>query len=198
MTPPRIVVEPALEPVSLDELKQHLRITGDEDDLLLDAYIRGARRHIETRLGRTIHATTWEVNLERWTARPTALPMATPLLEIQWIRYRTEEDQTLTVDPSIYTADLYSIPGRVRLAPHQSWPSDALWPMAPITIRYRAGMTGSPPTDAPEQVRIAMLLLIGSWYENREALVVHPGISAAVTLPTMDALLAPLVVDYAF
>ena len=47
----------------------------------------------------------------------------------------------------------------------------------PITIRYQAGYE-----VLPMAVRQAMLLLIGHWYENREAVVVGSAASVDVSL----------------
>ena len=44
---PGIVMQPVIEPVSLDEMKKHLRVDIDDDDELIQAMITAARTHIE-------------------------------------------------------------------------------------------------------------------------------------------------------
>jgi uncharacterized phiE125 gp8 family phage protein len=42
-----LITGPALEPVSLDDAKAHLRLDTDDDDVLVGAAICAARLHVE-------------------------------------------------------------------------------------------------------------------------------------------------------
>ena len=50
----------------------------------------------------------------------------------------------------------------------QTWPSETLRTSDAILIRYIAGY-GATAASVPEEVKLAMLMMIGHFYENREA-----------------------------
>jgi hypothetical protein len=65
-------------------------------------------------------------------------------------------------------------PGRVQLGYGKTWPTTRDHPNS-VTITYTCGhKTGATavPSDVPAGIRQAMLLLIGHWWENREAFTV--------------------------
>ena len=61
--PLQIVTPPANEPVSLLEAKQHLRVDGDDDDLLIGSLIAAARQAAETQTGRQLITARWKLVL---------------------------------------------------------------------------------------------------------------------------------------
>jgi len=65
--------------------------------------------------------------------------------------------------------DSVSQPGRLVLKSGQSWPSATLRPANAIVIRFVAGWASL--GELPLRIKQAMLLLIGHWYENREATI---------------------------
>ena len=54
-----LVSPPALEPVSLDQLREHLRITEPDEDAYLADLLRAARSHVETASGRKLVTQLW-------------------------------------------------------------------------------------------------------------------------------------------
>ena len=50
---------PTVEPVTLGEIKTHLRLTGTEDDYLLPQLVKAARDYVETFTRRAICTQTW-------------------------------------------------------------------------------------------------------------------------------------------
>ena len=56
----RQIVAPAVEPVTLEEFKTHLRFTGDAtEDALLEALITAARQEVEAYTWRQLISQTW-------------------------------------------------------------------------------------------------------------------------------------------
>lgn len=164
------VVEPASEPVTLAEVKLHLRIDGTDEDALLNVLIASARRWFEDITGRTLYATTYEYSLGEWPCGDRiVLPRATTLTSIASLVYFGTDGTPATWDASNYIADTVRMPGALVLAYGNSWPSADLYPVEPIRIRYTAGMaTSSPLTYVPDGIRQTLLLAIGDWYERRE------------------------------
>lgn len=161
---------PAEEPVSLDEAKLHLRVDGDEDDAWINRAISAAREYCEDAQGRAFVSRKLRLSLERWPCgRSIHLPRP-PLQSIEAVTYMPADGTTKTLDPSLYVVDAASEPGAIHLNSDASWPSEKLAPGMPIRIEFRAGYGAAP--SVPERVKQAMLLLVGHWYENREAVVV--------------------------
>ena len=61
--------EPAAEPVTLAEVKNHLRIAHDSENDLLQGLIRAAREDLERATGMALIDQTWRLVLDGWPAR---------------------------------------------------------------------------------------------------------------------------------
>lgn len=117
-----LVTAPLSEPVSIDEVKPHARITDDNSDLVLDSFIAVAREAAEAYMGRGLLTQTWKLVLDGW-ANVTPLPMAAPLQSVTSVTYYDENGTQQTLATSVYAVDAVSRPGTVSLKPDQSWPS---------------------------------------------------------------------------
>jgi uncharacterized phiE125 gp8 family phage protein len=163
-----------VEAVSLAELRQHLRVDDQEETTKLNALGKAARQYYEWRTGRTIHATTLEWVLSDWpSSNRIRLPRATPLVSISSFKYYDENGVETTWAASNYIADTWEEPGNLVLTYGNSWPSVTLYPVAPIRIRYVAGIAvNSPLVEADEDIKIPILMVAAALWENREAEVV--------------------------
>jgi hypothetical protein len=72
-----------------------------------------------------------------------------------------------TVDTDVYFVDTTSLPGRVGLAYEQEWPTDVTAGIGAVQVNYVAGYGAA--SAVPQTIKHAILLLIGHWYVNREA-----------------------------
>ena len=161
----QVVTPPANEPVTLAEVKAHLRITdSDSDDYITNFLIPAAREHTETYTQRALINRTLDVFYDRFRRMELPFP---PLVSVESVKYvdATAVEQTLLT--SVYDVDTVAEPGAVCLASGQSWPIINYQPN-PITIRITAGY-GANASDVPTIIRSAILLLIGHLYENRES-----------------------------
>lgn len=159
-----IVTEPTVEPLTVEEVKLHLRIDYDNEDSWVAAQITSARQLVEDWTGRQMVTATRKVILDAFQCE-TELPRA-PTTAVTGITYVDTDGATQTLSADVYTVDTDSEPGRVYLAYNQSWPSTRTQPKA-VEITYTCGYGG--PCDVPRGLKMAMLLLIGGWYENRES-----------------------------
>jgi len=183
----KIITPVAIEPITLAEVRQHLRLPEDatEDDLLL-GLIKTARVYCENYTRRALAEQTLETYKDRFSgADPIMLPCP-PLLSVVEIGYTDSTGQETILSDSDYLVDTACEPGRVMPAYGTTWPVFTPYPSSPIRIRFVAGYM-----DLPVSIRLALLLLVGHWYENREA----TGTAKDQTAFSVHALLAPYRVE---
>jgi len=168
-----LVESPETEPVSLTEAKLHLRVDGSDEDTLISALIVAARQAAESYTRRAFITQTWRYTCDRLTTAVT-LPHQ-PLQSVTSIAI-----DGVTLAASNYEVDTAS--GRVR--PLSRYAADDI---GGIAITFVSGYGAA--SDVPQAIRQAMLLMVGHWYEHREA-VITGSISSELPL-TARALLAP-------
>lgn len=161
-------VAPAAEPLSLDEVKGNLRLAGvtSEDDLLA-SMIASAREHVEKVCALALLEQTWTLRLDTW-AHVIELPMV-PAASVAAVRYLDGDGVLTTLAPDQYTASLdAAVPhkGTIRPAYGEVWPT-AWEHVDAIEIEYIAGF-GVQAADVPTNIRRAMHMMVGSFYEARE------------------------------
>lgn len=183
-----LVTGPATEPVSKDEAKAHLRVDGTEDDAYITALIVTARMHVEAILRRALITQTWKLVLDSWPSDVVKFAKP-PLASVVSVTYLDENGDSQTFASSNYVVDTASEPGRLTLAKDASWPSDELYPLGAVNIQYSAGYGAD--TDVPQAYKQAMLLIIGHFYENREAVVAAQGANIQELPMGALALLSP-------
>lgn len=164
-----LVTPPAAEPVSLPEAKAHLRVDIADDDALISTLITAAREYCEAFQNRAYITQTWQLWLDAWPeGREIKLPKP-PLQRVNGIRYYGEDGIEYILPSEDYFVDTQSEPGRVVLAPGKSWPGIALRPTNGVVVEFVAGYGNA--TAVPQRVKQAILLLVGHWYEHREAVI---------------------------
>jgi uncharacterized phiE125 gp8 family phage protein len=160
-------VAPTLEPISVSEAKLHLRGIpyGDEDSLIAN-YIAAARAYVESECDIQIMRATWQWTLDRFPPGDTIQFPKPPLAGVSSITYTDTDGVEQTLDPSKYVVDTTSLFGRISLAEGESWPS-TLSQANTVIITFLAGYADR--SSIPPNMRGLLLLIIGHFYENREA-----------------------------
>lgn len=182
-----------VEPVTLDEAKNHMRVTHSDEDSLIDGLIVAARRSVEQFTWRACIDQTWKLTLDEFPPAHRGPHTVTdhhlighhdrsgrihlprpPLLSVTSITYTKEDGTTETFSASKYIVDTAAEPGRIALKDGESWPSDDLQAIAAVEVEYKAGY-GTGADDVPRDLRQAILMLVGHLYEHRETVVVGGG-----------------------
>jgi uncharacterized phiE125 gp8 family phage protein len=185
----RVVTGPAVEPITIDDLKNDLKVDADltEDDALIRALGIAARRVAESIQNRALITQTLELALDEWPCGNTLEIPRPPLQSVTSITYYDEDDTGHTLDPGSYSVDTYSQPGRVVLNADQSWPDEVLRPANGVIVQFVAGY-GDEESEVPETTVQAIRLLVGHWYENREAVSSTGAIPKEVPFGVMSLL----------
>jgi uncharacterized phiE125 gp8 family phage protein len=166
--PSKIYAQPAVEPITLEEAKLHLRIENDDthEDSLIYALIAAACRHCENFLGRALITQTWDFYADSFPLDGCSyleLPYP-PLASVATVKYKDTAGTLQTWDAANYIVDTISEPGRIALAYGVLWPS-TYDEIQAVQIRFVAGygLAGS----VPQQIKNAILLKLTDLYENR-------------------------------
>jgi Phage gp6-like head-tail connector protein len=218
--PVQIVTQPALEPVSLDEAKVHLRVIDSADDDLIANLISTARIHAETICRRALISQQWKMAADRFPS-----PMAGKLNEYwlgqQWglagmggVSQFFPSDRSgygillpfsplISVD-SIKYIDTTGTQQTLALAAYSvdtySEPARIMnaygyaWPSTRQQINaVEVTFTcgyGTAPSSVPAGIRHWILMMTATMYENREAVAIL-GKGKVEILPFVEGLLDP-------
>lgn len=181
----KVIIPVIVEPVALSDVKQHLRLMDEQnEDLMLLQLISTAREYCEHFTRRAVAEQTLELLLDQFP-KGKGIPLASPpLREVISITYRNDTGTEIILTPSDYVVDVDT--GQVVSSPGIAWPVFSPFPVSPIRIRYMAGYD-----IIPNTIRQALLMLVGHWYENREA----TGTASGEIAFSVHALLAPYRVE---
>lgn len=193
----RQIDAPPAEPVTLAEAKRQCSITdsdGTTHDALLTRLIVAARAHAEKFMNRRIIQQTIELVLDGWPVQNILELPGGDVREIVGVFYRDSDDAEQQWSSAEYRLDDAANPA--RLFPKQTYvfPGHINLPAA-IRVRYKVGFapsTGSPTdyaANVPEAIKLAVLMMVATWFENREDTIVGT-ISSQLPLG-VEALLQP-------
>lgn len=172
-----LVTDPVVEPLTLRECKDHLGITQEDtaNDGYILALITAAREYAEQQTGRAFITQTWDYTFDTWPVTNANalyvdgtiyLPMA-PIQSVTSVKYRDQDGTQQTWSSSNYTVSTSKEPCEIRRNYQTQWPIIRYQPDA-IVIRFVAGY-GDTGSSVPRALRQAMLLLVGHWFDQRNA-----------------------------
>jgi len=185
-----LVTPPALEPITLDEAKAHLRVEHDLDDQLIESLISSATNSVELTLNRALINQTWVHTFDKFPGVLTC-DLQAGVSSITSITYQDTANVQQTLPADVYELTGGTVSG-FRLAYGKEWPS-VLDHKDSVSVTVVVGY-GATRHDVPQAIRQAMLLLIGNWYENRESTVI--GTITAQLPHAVDLLLRGYKVPY--
>lgn len=167
-------------PITLEEIKDHLQIERGETDS--DETLKGLRaasvEMVQNYTGRKLMTQKWKSYYDYWPGGYIELPF-TPLASAgvvsTGIVYTDSTSGSNVLGSTVWSFDRVSEPPRIVLENDQVWPTDMLHNNNPIEIEGTYGYAAS--SDIPRSLKHAMLLMIGHWYENREETITGVGLS---------------------
>ena len=168
-----LLVPPAAEPVSLADAKAWLRVDTDAEDALVTSLVVTARGAVEAFTGRVLVSQTWRLTFDAWpdvacrpcfgvarAATAVSIPL-TPVAGITAVRVFDAAGVPQILPPTAYT---------LRGEPYRHWLEVAAPPQpgrshGGIEIDVVCGYGA--PTDVPQPLRQAVLMLVARLFENR-------------------------------
>lgn len=156
---------PAAEPVTTDELKTHLNISGTGSDTYVAAIGKAAREHAEAYTNRAFIMQTWDLRLDCFPDG-TEIPLAKPPVQsVAFVKYIDEAGVQQTWGTANYYVDPYSQPPRLVRDSDVSWPDIDDRPNA-VHIQFVAGY-GTAGTSVPESLRHGIKLIAANLSEHK-------------------------------
>lgn len=160
-----VVIEQPAPVVTWDEARRHLRLDGDDEKTYVEGLILAAQGHIDGPagwLGRAVGEQTIELRFDSFY-RPCEgalirLPYR-PIVDVVSVARIDSDGAEIEISDENYALVVDRIAPRNGLS----------WPPGGGVIRYVAGY---PADQVPAPIKQAILLMIGSWYKNREEVVV--------------------------
>jgi hypothetical protein len=182
-----------VEPLSVDQLMDYLRITADDlssgsQTMMLEGLIAAARQIAEVRQGRDLITKQWDLTLDllygydaiAGAAYPLQnngvfnlgmgfeIPLRVPLQSVDLFQYTDYQGNITTlVEDTDYLVDTrrgYVVPPYGKL-----WPFFTPQPSSSVLIRFKSGYAAGHPWwgNDGQRIMVAMMMLCSLWYEDR-------------------------------
>ena len=162
------VVTPATSnPLTLTEAKTHLKVDTTADDTFITNLIRSATSSAQEYTNRFFIATTIQQYGDKW--EDISNLFKSPVASVTHIKYVDPDGTLQTLSTDVYFVDDVNKPARIGLKPNQSFP-EIIDRLNAIYVEYVVGIAAGP-DEVDEGIRQALLLTIGNWYQNRQAVV---------------------------
>lgn len=184
----RLGAGPAVEPVTLTELKTHLRIVGTDEDTYLTQLIIDARQELEDTTGLAFITQNWILTLDRWPrsnerwwdgvrqgaigdiygdVQPVSLELPRyPLISVDVVTvYDEDSNDTVVTIANTFDVDVSFLRGRLTLQRGATWPV-ALRANDAIVINYTSGY-GASAANVPAPLKRAIRNMAAYMYEHR-------------------------------
>jgi uncharacterized phiE125 gp8 family phage protein len=158
--PAKVTTAATSEPLSVADVKRQLRIDFEDEDDYIEILITAARNHVEKYCNILLATQIVDLKCDSWCDF-SRLSVA-PFQSVSEVTYIAPDGADSTVASSDYELRAEALEGEIVRAYGKQWPSTQRG--SRITVSAIVGYDEVPPA-----VKLAMLLLIGHWFENREA-----------------------------
>lgn len=189
------LITPAItDPVTIEDARRQCRVHASDTtyDAELQGYLDAAVSHIEESLSIVLEPQTWRLTLDGFDGN-IALPLG-PVIEVDSISYDAGDVTFTVIDAADYS--LRALPdARWEVVPIAAWPN-AVSGMDKVIVDFTVGYEGeldsaTYTSGVPADLKQAILLLVGHWFRNRQAVeIVSSGDLVSVPL-AFDALVLP-------
>jgi uncharacterized phiE125 gp8 family phage protein len=158
-----VKTEPTLEPITLAECKEHLRVDHTDDDDLITAYIQAARQKLELETGRAFYTQTRVQRLSQFPTTDRRIKLVgCPVQSITHVKYYDNDGTQSTWSNAEYALRVGE-PNWLQLSYNYSWP-DNRSDDDEIEIEYTCGKTDV--ADIEERVKQVIRMTVEYWYDD--------------------------------
>ncbi len=159
-----LITPPLTEPLSLQDVKEHLRIDHEHEDNLLMETLKAARQFAEFGSGQKCITQTWRQYTSAFPQNGCVDIQVAPVISITSVVAFDEEGNSSVLPPETYSVLLGETPAVLQF----SNLNDTSAAANGLEIDVVAGF-GDFGVDVPDSLKRAILLLVAHWYEFRGA-----------------------------
>jgi uncharacterized phiE125 gp8 family phage protein len=160
-----LISPPAAEPVTLADMKLHLRVSHSSEDALISSLVKAAREELEQATGLALISQGWRLYLDCWPGTQTVLIHKAPVITLSAVTIYDAAGAPSSPLLSGFVLDRFSRPARIAIPDAVTDPGKKL---NGIEIDFTAGF-GATGVDVPDGLKRAVMLLAAHWYEFRGA-----------------------------
>jgi uncharacterized phiE125 gp8 family phage protein len=163
----KTTVQPTTEPITLDELKTRLRVTGCDFDNELSDLLKAGRLQVEADTYRRLITQTVEYIIEDFASLlgPIEIRLA-PIQSITSLAYYDRDDVLQTYPAGQYYANLSSTPPEIVLKEAKQWPNTELYRPNKVVITAVVGYGAA--TAVPPAARLAIVEYVKAVWDGCE------------------------------
>lgn len=165
-------------PISLEEAKEHLRVTDTNSDSYIQGLIAAVTQEVEDYTGRTLITTQYSWKMDCFPNSYELYVPKGPLQAVSSITYIDTDESTDTWGSTYYSYDTVSMPGRIYPAYQETWPV-TLDIQNAVTVTYTAGQS-SHMGGVPEMLKMAMKWKIHDYWFGRSGSAAQSTVSDSV------------------
>jgi len=174
----RQTIAPVAPPVTLAEMKAHLYILHDRDDLMITSMIFQATQSAEIDMNRQIMPATYELYFDALSTE-MVLPRP-PFISLESFQIFDGEAWN-DVDPLDYLLDDKGEPAALYM---RNFPGEISSDRNSVKVVYKAGWEDA--TKVPEPIKAWIKIQVSTFYEHRDEFVLNATVNK---LPHVDGLI---------
>ena len=176
-----LTTPPLIEPIGLEQARDHVRADDTMNEAEIDLMIKDARQTVENWTGRALLTQTIDIRLDAFPNQietdavlqggvGTILLPRPPLQSVTSITYTDTTGTPIVLATDQYDVDSFSEPGRIRPGFGLTWPNTRDVDNA-VTIRAIVGH-GDGVADIPAPLISAILLTLTDRFDHRGTLII--------------------------
>lgn len=162
----QVTTEPSGEPITLDELKNRLRILTCDFDLELTQILTAARKAVELDTKRALMTQTIKLWMDEFPIEDEIKIRIAPVQSITSVKYYDLDGVFQTFSTDNYWTDLISTPCEIELRQSKLWPETQLEKPNAVVVEFVAGYGAA--SAVPVAAKLAIVEYARSIWNNCE------------------------------
>jgi len=165
-----LIDPPSVKPITLEEARDHLRVTTTDEDSYIQLVINAATDYYERLTWLQLITATYDFFLDEFPAGDTPIELPRPPFQsITEIKFVNDDGVVETWANTLYELDTSLLPGKVRPVNGEFYPSTNDQFKA-VTITFKAGY-GDSSAEIPDGILQTLKLLISFLYDHRDFVI---------------------------
>jgi len=169
-----VSVGPTVKPLFLEDLREHIGLSSNHFDNMLDQLLSVATTRVEQDTRRSLITQTHVFSMDTFPSNGIIELPTAPLQSVTSVTYVDTNDATQTFSSSKYSVDANNTPGRIIVNDSEHWPT-VRGHFDDIKVTYIAGY-GSTVASVDPVAQYAIKMLVSHLF-NSPAVTAHGSVS---------------------